>query len=227
MGWAAGREAFSWGRSCSLPVCSPLSLGSLGLPGTWLPSFASSLRLADEPGAGGTWSSHGMSRASLAPATQGEGRDGLLLAPHPPLPSRGWLSETPRGSWRRLWRVRLWCRDASSLLRDEITAMSTRRMKESLTLASGGDRRLFQGWHGTVGHGAVGWCPAPLVLPVCPRQGLEPGQEPVVGWICPSRSSVVNPTLEEFTFPRRQRRSCSWAQGSHPSLPFESPRIRI
>lgn len=97
-----------------------------------------------------------MSRASLAPATQGEGRDGLPPAPHPPLPPRGWLSETPRDGWMCLRRVRLWCRDAPSLLQDEITAMSTRRMKESLTLASRGDGRLFQGWHGTVGRGAVG-----------------------------------------------------------------------
>lgn len=107
-------------------------------------------------------------------------------------------------------------------LQGEITAMSTGVVKESLILASGKDGRLYQGWHG-----AVGRCPAPLIHPVHPRQGLEPGQEPVVGLICPSHTSTASPTLEKFTFPQRQCQSCSRAQGSHPPLPFESPGIRI
>lgn len=124
----SGREGFPRGRSCSLPVCSPLFFGSLGLPSTWLPSLASSLPLADEPGAGGTWSSRATSRASLAPVAQGEGRD---ATPTPPT-SWGWLSDTPRDGWVRMERVRLWSRDRPSLLRDEITAMSAGMMKGRL-----------------------------------------------------------------------------------------------
>ena len=82
--------------------------------------------------------------------------------------------------------------------------------------------------------------PSPLIHPVCPSRGLAPARvRSRAGIALPAAERAqgglgmfINvplwsvPALDEFALPWRQCQSRSPARGSHPSLPFKSPRIR-
>lgn len=169
--WGAGRFGKdSRGEGAAASPCVPLHPLARGCP-----SGLSWGRAAH--GAAVPWAVP----ASLLPR-RGKGETG----PHRPLIPlchQGMAQGDPKARLGAPGEGRLRSRDAPSLLQDEMTAMSTGGMKESLALASRGDGRLYQGWQG-----GVGWGPAPLTHPECPRQGLESGQELVVGSMCPSQS---------------------------------------
>lgn len=236
----AGKDA-RWEGAATFPSVPLQPLARVGLPGTWLPSFASSRRqLADEPGADGTWSSHRPCCASLAPAVRGEGRAGLPPAPHPPL--RGRLGGTPRDGWMRPWQGPAMARDASAGCGhgDERPDEDGNPRLGCKVLAQG---CAMAGRAGAGLQVAVppppGRAPIPADSPRLPQPGAGTSLSRA-GIVLPEAGrdrggfgtfasvplrSVLAPSGFAFPWPQRQSRSPSW--GSHPALPIVSPGIRI